>query len=235
MSADTSPRGASLGAQYHRATRAKTRTLVATWTMKIEVIDIRVAHYDQTDTGTIANLSAVDRANRACWARRIPALAWVRVSGWRPRDGVKSDAGSRLTWNSQVSGYPMPASTRVSSSERFRAQVDELFASGQELGQILEEVGRLAVKLLLQTALEAEATEFLGRDRYARGERAHEGLRNGYRQITVKTTSRPITLERPKLRGNPECGFRVNSYGRSDRIRTPIPRFSYTLGGEVCR
>jgi putative transposase len=98
----------------------------------------------------------------------------------------------------------MPASTRVSPSERFRAQVDELFASGQELGQILEEVGRLAVKLLLQTALEAEATEFLGRDRYARGERAHEGLRNGYSEITVKTTSGPITLERPKLRGNPE-------------------------------
>ena len=72
----------------------------------------------------------------------------------------------------------MPASTRVSPSERFRAQVDELFASGQELGQVLEEVGRLAVKLLLQTALEAEATEFLGRDRYARGERAHEGLCN---------------------------------------------------------
>jgi hypothetical protein len=31
----------------------------------------------------------------------------------------------------------MPASKRVSASERFRGQVDELFASGRELGQIL--------------------------------------------------------------------------------------------------
>src|SRR5437899_8053240 len=32
-----------------------------------------------------------------------------------------------------------------------------------------------------------------------------------------------------------ECGFRANSYGRSDRIRTPIPGFSYTPGGEGWR
>jgi putative transposase len=98
----------------------------------------------------------------------------------------------------------MPASRRVSASERFRAQVDELFASGRELGQILEEVARAGVALLFQVALEAEVTEFLGRDRYARGDRAHEGLRNGYAPITVKSTSGPITLERPKLRENPE-------------------------------
>jgi hypothetical protein len=49
----------------------------------------------------------------------------------------------------------------------------------------------------------AEATEFLGRDRYARGERAHEGLRTGYSEITAKTTSGPITLERPKLDQGP--------------------------------
>ncbi len=98
----------------------------------------------------------------------------------------------------------MPASRRVSASGRFRAQVDELFSSGRELGQILEEVARVGVALLFQVALEAEVTEFPGRDRYARGERAHKGLRNGFLPITVKTTSGPITLERPKLRGNPE-------------------------------
>ncbi len=98
----------------------------------------------------------------------------------------------------------MSASPRVSPSERFRAQVDELFNSGRELGQILEEVARLGVALLFQVALEAELTEFLGRERYARGERDHEGRRNGYAPITVKTTSGPITLERPKLRGTPK-------------------------------
>jgi len=72
----------------------------------------------------------------------------------------------------------MPASRRVSPSERFRAQVVELFDSGRELGQILEEAARPGVGLIFQVALEVEVTEFLGRDRYARGERNHEGLRN---------------------------------------------------------
>jgi putative transposase len=98
----------------------------------------------------------------------------------------------------------MPASRRVSPSVRFRAEVDEASSSGRELGQVLEEVARLGVRLLFQVALEAEVSEFLGRERYARGERVHEGQRNGYAPITVKTTSGPITLERPKLRGNPE-------------------------------
>jgi putative transposase len=82
----------------------------------------------------------------------------------------------------------MSASRRVSPSQLFREQLDDLFASGRELGQIPQEVGRLGVALLFQTAFEAEVTEFLGRERYARGERSQEGLRNGYSPITVKTT-----------------------------------------------
>src|SRR5215472_5130542 len=98
----------------------------------------------------------------------------------------------------------MPASRRVSPSERFRAQLDELFDSGRELGQVLEEVARLGVRFLFQVVLEAEVTEFLGRDRYARGERIHDGQRNGYAPVTVKTTAGPVPLERPKLRATDE-------------------------------
>ena len=98
----------------------------------------------------------------------------------------------------------MSASRRVSATERVRGQIDELFSSGRELGHILEEVARLGVALLFQSAFEAEITEFLGRERYARGERAHEGLRNGHALVTVKTTAGPITLQRPKLRGSQE-------------------------------
>jgi hypothetical protein len=74
----------------------------------------------------------------------------------------------------------MLARRRVSPAERFRAQVDEPFSSGRELGQILDEVARVGVALLFQVVLEAEVTVFLGRARYARGERDHEGLRNGH-------------------------------------------------------
>lgn len=94
---------------------------------------------------------------------------------------------------------------RVTASDRVRAEIDALFADpDRELGEVLEEVARLSVRLVMQAALEAEVTEFLGRDRYARGERARPGHRNGYQPITVKTTAGPVTLERPKVRGSLE-------------------------------
>jgi len=92
-------------------------------------------------------------------------------------------------------------SIRVSPTERIRADIDQLFASDRDLGDVLEDVASLGVRLLMQAALEAEVTEFLGRDRYARGERAREGSRNGYCPTTIKTTAGPVTLDRPKLRG----------------------------------
>jgi len=95
-------------------------------------------------------------------------------------------------------------STRVSPLERIRADIDDLFASERDLGEVLEEVARLGVRLLMHTAIEAEVTEFLGRERYAHGERARPGSRNGHCPTTVKTTTGPVTIERPKLRGTDE-------------------------------
>ena len=96
----------------------------------------------------------------------------------------------------------MPA--RVSPVERIRAQIDELFASKQDLGQVLEQVARLSVRLVMQAALEAEVSEFLGRERYVRGDRDRAGYRNGHAELQVKTTAGPVVLERPKLRGTTE-------------------------------
>jgi putative transposase len=93
---------------------------------------------------------------------------------------------------------------RLSPVERIRAQIDELFASQQDLGQVLEEVARLSVRLVMQAALEAEVSEFLGRERYARGDRDRIGYRNGHAELTIKTTAGPVVLERPKLRGTSE-------------------------------
>ena len=93
---------------------------------------------------------------------------------------------------------------RVSPTDRIRGHIDELFADGRPLPEILEEVARLGAQLLMQAALEAEVTEFLGRDRYQRAaacEDARPGSRNGYRGVTVKTTAGPVKLARPKLRG----------------------------------
>ena len=57
---------------------------------------------------------------------------------------------------------------RVSPADRIRGHVDELFAQDRPLPEILEEVARLGAQLLMQAALEAEVSEFLGRDRYQR-------------------------------------------------------------------
>ncbi len=95
-------------------------------------------------------------------------------------------------------------SVRVLPTDRIRARIDELFSQDRELPEILEDVARLGAQLLMQAALEAEVTEFPGRDRYQRSaacEDARPGSRNGYREVTVKTTAGPVQLSRPKLRG----------------------------------
>src|SRR5256714_7420866 len=130
--------------------------------------------------------------------------------GSRPRSGVNKTTGvgspSRAT-NSSKEG-PTPVPVRVAPGGRIRHHIDELFGSGGALREILEEVARLGAQLLMQAALEAEVTEFLGRDRYARAataEDARPGSRNGYREVTVKTTAGPVGLARPKLRGTTEA------------------------------
>lgn len=95
-------------------------------------------------------------------------------------------------------------STRVSPLERIRAEIDDLFASERDLAEVLEDVATLGVRLLMQTVVEAEVTEFLGRERWAHGERAREGSRNGHCPTTIKTTTGPVTIDRPKLRGTDE-------------------------------
>ena len=96
-------------------------------------------------------------------------------------------------------------SRRVSPIERIRAEIDDLFGSQRELGEVLEEVARLGLRLLMQTAIEAEVTEFLGRERYSHDERSRAGSRNGHCPTTIKTTAGPVTIARPKLRGTDEA------------------------------
>lgn len=83
--------------------------------------------------------------------------------------------------------------------------IDALFADrDREVDEVLEEVAWLGARLVLQAALEAEVGEFLGRDRYARGERACQGHRNGHQPTSVKTTAGEVELARPKVRGTLE-------------------------------
>jgi transposase-like protein len=91
--------------------------------------------------------------------------------------------------------------------ERIRAEIDQLFGSDHDLTSILEDVARLSVRLVFQTALEVEVEEFLGRAWYERRDDADRpGSRNGHQPpMTVKTTMGAVELQRPKLRGTDQA------------------------------
>src|SRR6476646_7658905 len=121
---------------------------------------------------------------------------------------MKTGVGSLQRRPSHRREGPTPMPHRVSPTDRIRGHIDELFAQDKTLPEILEEVARLGAQLLMQAALEAEITEFLGRDRYQRAAACGDvrpGSRNGYREVTVKTTAGPVQLARPKLRGTTEA------------------------------
>src|SRR4051795_748377 len=129
---------------------------------------------------------------------------------------MTTDVGSFKSY--QLSeGRTTPVSARVSPTDRIRGEIDALFDGSRELAEGIEDVARLGARLIIQTAVEAEVDAFLGRARYQRaaavaatvtaaaGEKeevaVRPGHRNGHCPTTIKTTSGPITVARPKLRG----------------------------------
>ncbi|MGQ0824684.1 MAG: IS256 family transposase, partial [Actinomycetota bacterium] len=93
-------------------------------------------------------------------------------------------------------------SVRVSPIEGIRDEIHELFGSGRQLGDVLEDVARLSVRLVIQSVWEAEVTAFLERDCYQRRDPdSPTGARNGYQPpSTIKTTLGAVEVRRPKLR-----------------------------------
>lgn len=95
-------------------------------------------------------------------------------------------------------------SARVSPIDRIRGEIDALFDGQRDLCEVIEDVARLGARLIIQTAVEAEVEVFLGRARHQRKSdvpEARAGSRNGFSEVTIKTTAGPVTVERPKLRG----------------------------------
>jgi len=107
---------------------------------------------------------------------------------------------------------------KIVPSERLRRELDEVLAGVGEHDDPVEAVARLGARLIMQQALEDEVTEFLGRERYARAEDGDRDAgaiyRNGYEPRTVKTTSGPMELERPRIRSVSELGFQSQVLGK---------------------
>src|SRR6266498_210347 len=75
---------------------------------------------------------------------------------------MTTDVGSARSRQALEEG-PTPVSARVSPTDRIRAEIDALFDADRNLVDVLEDVARLGARLLIQTAVEAEVAEFLGR------------------------------------------------------------------------
>jgi len=63
---------------------------------------------------------------------------------------------------------------------------------------------RALARYILQVSIEEEATTFLGRGHYRRGERVRPGWRNGYEAKRLQTEAGLLELAVPQLRATPE-------------------------------
>jgi putative transposase len=94
---------------------------------------------------------------------------------------------------------------RVPPSVRMKEEIEGLLGATEgtppsEEAPMVGFVGRLA-RYMLQVAIEAEATAFLGRAHYRRGERQRVGWRNGYEPKQVQSEAGVLELAVPQLRG----------------------------------
>ena len=109
---------------------------------------------------------------------------------------------------------------RVPPSVRLKEEIEGMLQGHEPLAGPAEPpmvgfVGRLA-RYMLQVAIEAEATAFLGRHHYRRGERQRVGWRNGYEPKRVQSEAGVLELAVPQLR-NTEEPFRPVV---TDRLQT---------------
>jgi len=129
---------------------------------------------------------------------------------------MTTDVGSFKSY--QLSeGRTTPVSARVSPIDRIRGEIDALFDGQRDLCEVIEDVALLGARLVIQSAVEAEVEVFLGRARYQRKSdvpEARAGFRNGFSEVTIKTTVGPVTVARPKLRGTTEA-FASQLFGKT--------------------
>lgn len=116
-------------------------------------------------------------------------------------EGVSSSCSPSAGKTGRRESY---AVSRVTAIEQVRKELGALL-NGTELAgdtprQFASEFVRLAVRLLLQQVLEAERTDFLGREPWQR-KSSDRGYRNGYEPGKLKTGEGEIPVALPQVRG----------------------------------
>jgi putative transposase len=93
---------------------------------------------------------------------------------------------------------------RLSAPERTREGLRGLMNGDLGTADGRSDLVRLALRLIVEEALEGEVADALGRERYERGEGEKAGYRNGYRTGKVKTAKGAIDYSAPQVRDTPE-------------------------------
>jgi Transposase, Mutator family len=89
--------------------------------------------------------------------------------------------------------------TRIPASERTSQKLDELLTQGIADGDARAELLKLAVRKIVEEALEAEVAEAVGRSYYENGAPPGAGYRNGYRRGRLATAEGPIEYGVPQV------------------------------------
>ena len=89
--------------------------------------------------------------------------------------------------------------TRIPASERTSQKLDELLSQGVADGDARTELLKLAVRKIVEEALEAEVAEAVGRGYYENGASPGAGYRNGYRRSRLRTAEGAIEYGVPQV------------------------------------
>jgi len=94
---------------------------------------------------------------------------------------------------------------KLTPSQQMGKFIEMLIKGEVETENLLAEVLRRGTESILQHGLEAEVTDFLGREHYEHsGEGRHRGYRNGYQEKRFKTAEGSLTVKRPRVRETEE-------------------------------
>ena len=91
--------------------------------------------------------------------------------------------------------------SRVPASMRTRQSLSDLIEGRLSLPAGREELVKLATRLIVEEALEAEARDAIGREYYEHGAEPGQGYRNGYRPDRLKTVEGAVEYPAPQVCG----------------------------------
>ena len=94
--------------------------------------------------------------------------------------------------------------SRIPASERTSQKLSELLTQGVADGDARAELLKLAVRKIVEEALEAEVAEAVGRGYYEAGATPGAGYRNGYRRGRLRTAEGAIEYGVPQVADRPE-------------------------------